>query len=64
MKKLLGIVLAICMMLSMLPMTALAELDNETMFRYIIDEFTAIAAIPRGSGNTDAISDYLKGWGL
>ena len=63
MKKLLGIVLAICMMLSMLPMTALAELDNETMFRYIIDEFTAIAATPRGSGNTDAISDYLKGWG-
>ena len=63
MKKLLGIVLAICLMLSMLPMTALAELDNETMFRYIIDEFTAIAATPRGSGNTDAISDYLKGWG-
>lgn len=61
MKRLLGLVL--CVLMLSLAVVANAELDNDQMFSYILDEFTAIAQIPRGSGNTDAISDYLKAWG-
>ena len=61
MKRLLGLVL--CVLMLSLAIVANAELDNDQMFSYILDEFTAIAQIPRGSGNTDAISDYLKAWG-
>lgn len=38
-------------------------LDEDAMFDYMVDEFEGIAQIPRGSGNTDAISDYLFAWG-
>lgn len=38
-------------------------LDEDAMFDYMVDEFEEIAQIPRGSGNTDAISDYLFAWG-
>ena len=61
MKRLLGLVL--CVLMLSLAVVTNAELDNDQMFSYILDEFTAIAQIPRGSGNTDAISDYLKAWG-
>ena len=39
------------------------DLDEDAMLDYMVEEFEKIAQIPRGSGNTDAISDYLYGWG-
>ena len=38
-------------------------LDEDTMFDNMVAEFEEIAKIPRGSGNTDGISDYLYAWG-
>ncbi len=45
------------------PVEEAAGLDNAVMFDYMMAEFLKIAEIPRGSGNTDAVSDYLKAWG-
>lgn len=39
------------------------ELNTDAMLDYMIAEFDEICQIPHGSGNTDAISDYLYAWG-
>lgn len=39
------------------------ELNSDAMLDYMIAEFEEICKIPHGSGNTDAISDYLYAWG-
>ena len=38
-------------------------MDSEAMYQYILSEFTAFNKTPRGSGHTDAASDYLYKWG-
>lgn len=39
------------------------SLNVDAMFDGMVAEFEEIAKIPRGSGNTDGISDYLYAWG-
>lgn len=60
--------LLLCVALLALGCGAMAEiaiptLDEDAMLDYMIAEFEKIAQIPRGSGNTDGISDYLYAWG-
>jgi dipeptidase D len=43
---------------------AAVVLDEDQALQYVLDEFEKIAAIPRPSSGTDAISDYLYQWGL
>lgn len=65
MKKVLSILICAFMLIGMLS-TASAELnlDSEEVFNTVFAEFQGIAAVPRPSGNTDAISDYLYQWGI
>lgn len=58
----------VCLAVCMLGGPALAQddglsLDVDAMFDGMMAEFEEIAKIPHGSGNTDAISDYLYAWG-
>lgn len=60
--------LFVCLAVFLLSGSALAEdnglsLDVDAMFDGMMAEFEEIAKIPRGSGNTDGISDYLYAWG-
>ena len=72
MKKLLSLLLASALTVTLLAGWGSKEpaltdgklsLDVDAMFDGMVAEFEEIAKIPRGSGNTDKISDYLYAWG-
>lgn len=67
MKKLVSLLLCLAMLLvsgaAFAEEMIMPELNNDAMLDYMVAEFEEICKIPHGSGNTDAISDYLYAWG-
>lgn len=55
-----SLLLCMCMLAGTITVALAApELDSDEVFDTVLSEFEKIAAIPRPSGNTDAISNYL-----
>ncbi len=65
MKKFLSVLLCLVLLASMaLSAGAKVVLDEAAVVDFVHEEFKGIAAIPRPSSHTEAISEYLYQWGL